>query len=63
MFFLFQRVAYGLALSYLLALMLSPKVEDTIPWYRPNKFLRWMLSWSMWVPVATLSFSFYLWHQ
>ena len=58
----FFRAVYGLCLSYLLCIMLSPKTEDSIPWWRPTKYLRWFLSLSFWVPFATLSFSFYLMH-
>lgn len=57
-----SKQLYGLSISYLLTIILSPKPDDSIPCYRPSKFLRWILSWSMWVPVASLSYSFYLWH-
>jgi hypothetical protein len=57
-----ERTFYGLALAYLLSLMLSVKPEESIPFYRPTCFLRAFYSMSIWVPIATLSYSFYLLH-
>lgn len=42
--------------------MLSPKPSDSISYQRPTRFLRWMLSWSFWLPIANISYSFYIWH-
>lgn len=36
--------------------------EETIPWYRPVKYLRAFLSMSIWVPFANITYSFYLFH-
>ena len=58
----FQRSIYGSSLAFLMTVMLSVKPEENIPFYRPTKYLRAFLSWSLWVPFATLSFSFYLMH-
>ena len=58
----FQRSLYGASLSFLLVLMLSVPPDEIIPWYRPSKVLRAFLSWSLFLPIATLSFSFYLMH-
>jgi len=57
------RPLYGLCLAHLIKLMISPMPEDTIPIYRPIKVLRGFLSMSMWVPIANLSYSVYLWHM
>ena len=56
------RPLYGLCLAHLIKLMISPAPEDTIPMHRPTKFLRAFFSMSMWVPIANLSYSVYLWH-
>ena len=42
--------------------MLSPLPSDTIAWYRPVKFIRGFLSMSVWVPLANLTYSSYLFH-
>tara|TARA_B110000285_G_scaffold80627_1_gene93073 strand:+ start:212 stop:628 length:417 start_codon:yes stop_codon:yes gene_type:complete len=42
--------------------MLSPKPDQNIPWYRPTKYIRAFLSWKIWLPLANLTFTFYLFH-
>lgn len=42
--------------------MLSPKPDQNIPWYRPTKYMRAFLSWKIWLPLANLTFTFYLFH-
>ena len=56
------RQLCGLSLSYLIALMLSPKPNQSIPWYRPTIYMRAMLSLRFWVPIAVLSYSMYVSH-
>jgi peptidoglycan/LPS O-acetylase OafA/YrhL len=48
--------------SYLLLLILSPKPEEFIPWYRPVKYMRYFLSMKVWIPIANLTYSIYLFH-
>ena len=63
MFFcVFERSIYGLCLAYLLVIMLSTDPESSIAWFRPTRYMRAFLSWSFWLPFATLSFSLYLFH-
>lgn len=57
------RQIYGASISYLLLLMLSPKPEENIPWYRPTKYMRGYLSWKIWLPLANLTYAFYLFHD
>ena len=56
------RQLCGLSLSYLITLMLSPKAEESIAWYRPTRYMRAVLSWNFWVPFAVLSYSLYVCH-
>jgi peptidoglycan/LPS O-acetylase OafA/YrhL len=58
----FYRPLYGMCLAHLIKLMISPNPEDPIPWYRPTRYLRSLLSWHLWVPIGNLSYSIYLWH-
>jgi len=58
----FFRAVYGGCLSYLILLMISPDPNSTIPYSRPTKFIRGFLSLPFWIPIATLSYSIYLWH-
>ena len=57
----FSRSIYGLCLSYLMLLMVSQNSEP-LPWYRPVRYMKWILSANFWVPIATLSYSVYIWH-
>lgn len=41
---------------------LSPTPETSISWLRPSKYFRGLLSLKLWLPIATLSYSVYLWH-
>ena len=41
---------------------LAPPAETSISWTRPSKYFRGLLSLNVWVPIATLSYSLYLWH-
>jgi len=43
--------------------MLSPKPDQNIPWYRPTKYMRAFLSWKIWLPLANLTYTFYLFHD
>ena len=56
------RQLFGAVVAYQIHLMLSPKPETQIPCYRPSCFLRWILSKKFWVPLATISYSFYVFH-
>lgn len=56
------RQIFGAAVAYLIHMMLTPKPETPIDWYRPSCFLRWILSKQFWVPIATISYSFYVFH-
>ena len=42
--------------------MLSPQQDYHIPWYRPVRYIRAFLSSRFWIPIAYLSYSFYLTH-
>lgn len=57
-----SRQVFGAALSFLVAVMLSPKPEDPIEGFRPSKWLRAILSLDFWVPIATISYSLYIVH-
>ena len=56
------RAFYGASLAYLILLMISPDPKATISFKNPTKYIRGFLSLSLWVPIATLSYSLYLWH-
>ena len=55
------RPLYGLTLTYVVYLALNPACPE-ISWYRPAKITRTILSWNIWLPFATLSYSCYLFH-
>ena len=57
------RALYGASLAYLILLMISPSPKTAIPFKHPTKYIRAFLSLSLWVPIATLSYSIYLWHM
>lgn len=61
-FNVFDRPLYGLCLAVLIVLMLSPKPDESISWYRPSRYMRGFLSASIWLPVAVVSYSLYLFH-
>jgi peptidoglycan/LPS O-acetylase OafA/YrhL len=46
----------------MLLVSMSPKKEDSISWARPSCFFRAFLSIGIWLPLANLSYSIYLWH-
>ena len=56
----FGRAIYGLTLAYLIVLILSPKTEENLEWYRPIRYMRWFLTLPFWVPFASLSYSMYV---
>ena len=41
---------------------LSTPTDAVIPWKYPSKYFRALLSSPIWLPIATLSYSIYLWH-
>lgn len=53
------RVIYGLCWSYLIPGFL---MTDPIPYYCSACCCRSFLAWSIWLPMATISYSFYVWH-
>ena len=59
-YFNLSRPVYGMCLSYLLAIIVTAKEDASF--FRPSGFLRAFLSWSFWLPIATVSYSFYVWH-
>ena len=56
------RQIFGLCLSYLLYIMILPNPNTSISLWRPTCYMRSLLSSNIWVPIATLSYSLYLWH-
>lgn len=57
-----SRQIFGAAVSYLTVLMLSPSPKDSIPFYRPSRYIRGFLSMNIWVPFANMTYTFYLFH-
>ena len=57
----FGRQLYSLGLAYLIFLMVSPSIEKASI-FRPARFIRAVLSMDIWLPLASLSYSMYLWH-
>ena len=55
------RTLYGLFSAFLLTKMLSVKPSEPLG-KRPAACLRSCLSWNCWVPIATISYSLYLFH-
>ena len=55
------RQLFGLSLAYLMHLALNPSCGD-LSYLRPSKLLKAALSAKIWLPIATLSYSFYLIH-
>lgn len=60
--FAFDRPLYGLCLAVMIVLMLSPRPDESISWYRPSRYMRAFLSASIWLPIAVVSYSLYLFH-
>jgi len=58
---IFGRQIYGLCLSYLVYLALNP-ANTMVSFFRPSRIMNMILSWRIWIPVATLSYSMYLFH-
>ena len=58
-----SRQLYGACLAYLILLCISAN-EDTnpIPWYRPTRWIKGFLCMNIWLPIATFSYSMYIWH-
>ena len=56
-----SRSIYGLSLAYLMLLMVISNQQD-LPWYRPVRYLRYILSAKLWIPIAMVSYSLYIWH-
>lgn len=50
---------YGAAWMYLVPGFLS---KEHIPCYRPTRCCRAFLGWSFWLPLATISYSLYVYH-
>ena len=55
------RIVLGITISFLVHVMLNPATPQ-ISMLRPARFLRWFLSLNIWVPIAVLSYSIYLFH-
>ena len=55
------RQLFGLSLAYLMHLALNPSCGD-LSYFRPCKWFKEVLSAKLWLPIATLSYSFYLIH-
>lgn len=55
------RSIYGICLAYLIFKMLSVPPDQPLG-CRPTALMRAVLSWDFWVPIATLSYSLYLFH-
>jgi peptidoglycan/LPS O-acetylase OafA/YrhL len=58
----FGRTIYGACLAYLILLVISADTKVQIPIYRPTKWMRAFLEWNFWLPIATFSYSMYVWH-
>jgi len=56
------RYAFSAFLSVLILVSMSPEPETPISWARPSKYFRGFLSFRIWLPIATLSYSIYIWH-
>jgi peptidoglycan/LPS O-acetylase OafA/YrhL len=56
------RYFFSIAISVLILTSLSPSPEKSISWWRPSKYFRALMSLKLWLPIATLSYSVYLWH-
>jgi len=56
------RYVFAACLSLIILTSLSPTKETTISWARPSKYFRGILSLKIWLPIATLSYSIYIWH-
>ena len=61
-FSIFGRPLYGACVAYLILLAVSADPERKIPCYRPTKWLRAFLEANFWLPIATFSYSMYIWH-
>ena len=57
------RYIFSSCLSLMILSSLSPTKETTISWARPSKYFRGLLSMKIWLPIATVSYSIYLWHH
>ena len=58
----FGRPLYGACVAYLILLTISAADNTKIPCYRPTRWLRAFLEWNFWLPIATCSYSMYVWH-
>jgi hypothetical protein len=58
---IFGRQIFGLSLSYLAYLALNPAITK-ISYFRPSRVVSMILSWKIWIPIATLSYSIYVFH-
>ena len=56
------RYVFSAFLAVIILVSMSPKQDTPISWARPSKYFRGFLSLSIWLPIATLSYSIYLWH-
>jgi len=57
-----SRQLFAAAVCFIMYIIVSP-FGDQLSWFRPSRLFRSILSWSIWVPIATLSYSMYLWHM
>ena len=60
-YFNLNRPIFGACLSYLTAIIVTTKKDQDLG-LRPSVPLKACLSWSFWVPIAIVSYSFYLVH-
>jgi hypothetical protein len=58
-YYCLHRIIFGWCVAYLTAVMLSVKAEEPLG-IRPSAMLRCFFSLGCWVPLATLSYSFYV---
>ena len=56
------RYVFSSCLGIMILLMLSPAADTKIDIWRPSKYFRDFLSLNIWLPIATLSYSIYIWH-
>jgi len=56
------RHVFSACLALMILVTLSTPADVSIPWNYPSKYFRAFFSSPIWLPIATLSYSIYLWH-